>query len=98
MQVRFNDTLLERYFTDQVLAAAQWGIEVAQRYSFIINFLTCVDTVGDIRQFTFLDSAAVETASGTRLIINLGADWRLALEATDGAHVLTVTEVNRDNG
>lgn len=97
MHVRFNDAHLERCFTDQAFATAEWGIAVAQRYTFVINFLTCVDAVGDIRQFTFLDAAALETPAGTRLSINLGGEWRLAVEAADGAPVLTVTEVNRDD-
>lgn len=97
MLVRFNDPNLERCVTDQALATERWGVTVAERYAFVINFLTCVDGVGDIDQFTFLDATPQATSAGTTLMIDLGGEWRLAVEASDGAQALTVTEVSRDN-
>ncbi len=93
MRVQFRTPKLARCLRDEAYAAERWGPAAASRYAYVVNFLTCIDTAGDLGRFAFL-AAKVENEGGeSRWLLPLADDWQLALALVDGDHAVSVVEV-----
>lgn len=97
MDIRFADESLARCFREESCAVRRWGAEVANRYAFVIAFLTCVDAVGDLGKFAFLDAVGLDSSLNSPGTVRLADGWRLALEAVEGSTALVVKEVEHDD-
>ena len=96
MKIRFASATLERCFHDESYAARCWGAELASQYTYVVNFLACIDAPGDLVRFAFLDPvASADTARGHRWTVYLVDQWCLVLEPADGEDAIGVTEVVR---
>jgi hypothetical protein len=93
MELRFADSATERCFNEEAYAGERWGLDMAARFRYILNFLTCIDTAGDIGRFAFLDARHVHGASGRRWTLRVWGEWRLALESVEDGKALGIMEV-----
>ena len=93
MDICFVDERLALCFREEAQAVARWGCDVATQYAYVVNFLTCLDTAGDLSKFAFLDAVATSHPEGFRWTVRLTNGWRLVLEATESGEPLVVAEV-----
>ena len=97
MDVRFANAGLARCAREEAEAIARWGTDVGTRYTYVINFLACIDAVGDLGKFAFLDAVERSTSDQLRWTVRVTDGWRLALEAVEGEQALVVVEVVRND-
>lgn len=95
MELRFTNPGLELFFSDDTLAAKEWGTDAARRYSYVVNFLACIDTAKDLSKFAFLDlrDSSEEGRPHPGWTLHLAGRWHLALEVVEGGEALSIMEV-----
>ncbi len=93
--VRFSHGDLANCYAEHSHGVALWGAPVAEQYSCVVNFLTCIDSVADLATFLFLDAQHRNTERGSQWTVQLIEGWRLTLELDEGGNALILMEVWR---
>ena len=91
MDICFVDEGLAGCFREEARAIERWGCEVGRQCAYVLNFLACIDSTGDLGKFSFLD--AQRGPDGSSWTVRLTDDWRVAIEVADGGRALVVTKV-----
>lgn len=92
MEIRFANERLKQCFVDNVYARQHFGRVVADRYAYVLNFLSCIDTASDLQRFAFLDTVAPPTISGT-WSVSLDGQRRLMLQPVEDGKTIRIMEV-----